>query len=79
MVTKNALVQARMEESLKREAESILHSLGLSASEAINVFYRMVVAHRGLPFEMKIPDDEFLNHARASIEKNRRLAELLAK
>jgi len=33
-----------------------LHELGLSATEAINIFYRQVKLNRGLPFSVVIPN-----------------------
>jgi len=41
---------------LKAKAEATLEKLGLSPSTAINLFYRQIVAHRGLPFEVKLPN-----------------------
>ncbi len=38
----------------------ILKYLGLTYSQAINVFNNMIVCHKGLPFEIKIPNDETL-------------------
>ena len=45
-----------MESGLKNEAEGIFDSLGLSMSSAINIFFKQVVLHKGLPFEVKIPN-----------------------
>ena len=36
-------------------AESILSTLGIPASSAINMFYKQIILQRGLPFEVKIP------------------------
>ena len=40
---------------LKEQAENILSALGISASNAINMFYKQIILNRGLPFEVKIP------------------------
>ena len=40
---------------VKENAESILSALGISASSAINMFYKQIILQRGLPFEVKIP------------------------
>ena len=48
---------ARVEPELKREAEAVLKALGLNASEAITLFYRQVALRRGLPFEIKLPNE----------------------
>ncbi|MEA3491096.1 MAG: type II toxin-antitoxin system RelB/DinJ family antitoxin [Campylobacterota bacterium] len=46
----------RLEEDTFLEARSILKSLGMNFTEAVNVFASMVVQERGLPFEVKIPN-----------------------
>jgi DNA-damage-inducible protein J len=43
------------------QAKDILKYLGLTYSEAINIFNNMIVCHKGLPFEVKIPNDETLS------------------
>ena len=54
-MAKTANLYARIEPELKEEAESILTALGIPASNAINMFYKQVVLHRGLPFDVKLP------------------------
>ena len=55
-MAKTETIRARVEPELKQQAESVLRELGLSATEAITLFYRQVTMHRGLPFEVKIPN-----------------------
>ncbi len=57
---KTAMIRARTEPSLKEEAEKIFKELGLTATEAINLFYRQVKLHKGLPFEVVIPNETTL-------------------
>ena len=52
----SAVARARMDESLKEEAEQILKSLGLSSSEAIRLFYQQIVNRGTLPIELKVPN-----------------------
>ena len=59
-MAKTAQINARTEAELKEEVESILKSLGLSTSEAINIFFRQVKLRRGLPFPVEIPNEETL-------------------
>ena len=54
-MAKTANLYARIEPELKEEAESILSALGIPASNAINMFYKQVVLHRGLPFDVQLP------------------------
>ncbi len=56
-MNKAAIVQARIDAKLKQQADFILHSLGLSASQAINALYAQIVLQQGIPFELKIPNN----------------------
>lgn len=57
MTKKTATVRARMEPGLKKETERILDQLGLNTTDAIRIFFKQVKLQRGLPFEMKIPNE----------------------
>lgn len=58
MTTKTASVRARIEPSVKKRAETVLQKIGISPSEAINVFYRRIVADKGMPFSLNVPNTE---------------------
>ncbi|MFN8973066.1 MAG: type II toxin-antitoxin system RelB/DinJ family antitoxin [Alphaproteobacteria bacterium] len=53
---KTATVQARIEPKLKKDVEAILAKIGLSASEAISMYYSSIKLHKGIPFEAKVPN-----------------------
>ena len=55
-MAKEAMIRARIEPHLKADAESIFEELGLSITQAITLFYRQVKLNRGLPFEVRIPN-----------------------
>lgn len=55
-MAKDANVFARVDASLKEQAESILSQLGMPMSSAINIFLNQVVLRRGLPFEVTLPE-----------------------
>lgn len=55
---KTAIVRARMEPSVKKKAEIVLRKIGLSPSEAINVFYRRVAREQGIPFSLDVPNSK---------------------
>jgi DNA-damage-inducible protein J len=54
--TKTATARALIAPEVKKEAESILKEMGLSISNSVELFYRQVVAQRGLPFELQVPN-----------------------
>ncbi|HCE44726.1 MAG TPA: type II toxin-antitoxin system antitoxin, RelB/DinJ family [Lentisphaeria bacterium] len=54
---KTAIIHARIEPHIKRQAEGVLHKLGLSPTEAIRVFYRQITLRQGLPFSLDVPNE----------------------
>ena len=58
MAAKTAFLNARIDPDLKDKAEKVLEGVGVSASQAITMFYRQVVLRRGLPFDVCIPNAE---------------------
>jgi DNA-damage-inducible protein J len=66
IMSKTATVRARVEPGLKNEVENILGHLGLTASEAIHLLYRQIKLQRGLPFEVRIPNELTASTLRAS-------------
>ena len=69
MAAKSANLYARIEPDVKEQAESILSTLGIPASNAINMFYKQIILNRGLPFEVKIPKSKPLNVANLSVNE----------
>ena len=55
-MAKEATVRARLEPHLKLETEKILHELGLTASQAISIFYRQILLRQGIPFDVALPN-----------------------
>ena len=45
---------------IKEKAKFILKELGIPISSAHELFYRQIIAHRGLPFDARIPNQETL-------------------
>ena len=55
-MAKTSYINVRADENIKKEAELILSSLGLTPSDAINLLYNQIILNKGLPFEIKIPN-----------------------
>ncbi len=56
-MNKSAMIRARMDPNLKDEVENVFEQLGLSATQAIILFYQQVKLNRGLPFDVRIPNE----------------------
>lgn len=48
-------VYARIDTTLKENAENILNQLGITPSSAIQMLYSQIVLQKGIPFELRLP------------------------
>ena len=55
-MSKTVTVQARIEPKLKKQAESVIKQLGLTASQVVNALYAQIALNRGIPFDLKLPN-----------------------
>ncbi|HIP62017.1 MAG TPA: type II toxin-antitoxin system RelB/DinJ family antitoxin [Sulfurovum sp.] len=57
MVVEKSRTNVYLDRKLKEQAKEIYKHYGLSLSEAVNIFLAQSIFNRGLPFEVKIPND----------------------
>ena len=55
-----ATVTARVDENVKKEAETLFKKMGLNMSTAMNLFLKKCILEQGIPFELKVPNKETL-------------------
>ncbi len=55
-MAKTEMIHARIEPRQKNEVEGVLDELGLSVTDANNLFYKQFTLNKGIPFIMKIPN-----------------------
>jgi len=67
-MARTAMIRARTEPALKSEVERILEELGMTSTEAVNLFYRQVKLQKGLPFDVRIPNKTTLETFRKTDE-----------
>lgn len=63
-MAKEAKLSVRLDSELKDDVEKILKNLGISASEAVSLFFAQIRLRKGLPFEVKIPNQETIQALR---------------
>ena len=51
-------ITIRIDEDIKKDAESLFAKLGLNMSSAVNVFFRQAVREQAMPFQIKVKTDE---------------------
>ena len=84
MATTN--LNVRVDENLKKEAETLFAELGLNLSSAITIFLKSSVDYRGIPFEIRkternavLSDEALIALSKQLISRNREAYEELAK
>lgn len=65
-----ANVNIRIDDKLKKEAETIFAELGLTITSATNVFYKQVVRYGGIPFDLRISDPFYSAENQARLQKS---------
>ena len=61
------MLHVRLDDDLKAQGNAVLEAIGLSASEAVRLFYKRVVAEQAFPLELKVPNAK----TRAAMEEAR--------
>jgi len=59
-MSKNASLNIRTTEEIKKGAEAVLNGLGLNISSAVNLFLKQVINYKGIPFDLRLPNQETL-------------------
>ena len=55
-MAKTATIQTRVDPVVKNNAQIILKKLNISMSEAISMYLSQITLQKGIPFELKIPN-----------------------
>lgn len=56
-MSKTATIQTRVDPRVKKNAQEILAKLNITMSEAISMYLSQIALQRGIPFELKIPNE----------------------
>jgi DNA-damage-inducible protein J len=68
-MTATAMLHVRMDEALKSEATAALDAMGLTASDAVRMLFKRIVAEQAFPLELKVPNAETI----AALEEAREI------
>jgi DNA-damage-inducible protein J len=66
---KTTTVRARVESKLKDDAEAVLQKLGLTTSQAIIIYLKQITLYKGIPFEVRIPNETTLKALKDAKQK----------
>ncbi len=54
MSNKTTTLSFRINEDVKKQFERTCEAMGLSASDALNIFVKKVISEQSIPFEVKV-------------------------
>ncbi len=63
-MTKSAMAHSRQTSEVKEKAEAILREVGIPLSSAYELFYWQIIAHHGLPFDVRVPTQKTIQAMR---------------
>jgi len=66
IATHNSVVRARIDGNIKIEAEAVLASIGLTASDAFRMLMMRIAKEKQLPFAPLVPNEETIEAMRAT-------------
>jgi addiction module RelB/DinJ family antitoxin len=69
MQTQTDQINVRIDTGTKLAAEAVFGQLGLSATDAVRMFYRQVAMRQGLPFEARIVNPPVTGKKKLSKER----------
>ena len=58
MKTHSSMLHVRMETDMKRKATAALAAMGMTASEAVRLFFHRIAVDQAFPLELKVPNAE---------------------
>ena len=56
-MSKTAHISTRINATDKKKAEAVFKKLGITASQAIALFYKQVSIRQGIPFPVELPNE----------------------
>lgn len=56
-MAQNSLIQVRVEEELKQQADRLFTKLGIDTPTAVRLFLKQCIMRHGIPFPVTVPDD----------------------
>ncbi len=66
-MNKTSMIHIRVQPDVKAQVEEILNNLGMTTTEAVNIYLKQIILNCGLPFAIRTP--KFSNDLLEAIEE----------
>jgi DNA-damage-inducible protein J len=55
---KDAAIRVRVNHKTKNQAEHVLHRMGMTMSQAVNIYLNQIIIYKSIPFNIEVPNKE---------------------
>ena len=65
----------RLDSAVKEEAQQVFNHLGMDMTTAINIFLRQAIQYQGLPFDVRLDENQKLLQVLTDVDQNRNMSQ----
>ena len=65
----------RLDSEVKEQAQQVFNHLGMDMTTAINIFLRQAIQYQGLPFDVRLDENQKLLQVVMDVDQNRNISQ----
>ena len=65
----------RLDSEVKEQAQQVFNHLGMDMTTAINIFLRQAIQYQGLPFDVRLDENQILLQVVMDVDQNRNMSQ----
>ena len=65
----------RLDSEVKEQAQQVFNHLGMDMKTAINIFLRQAIQYQGLPFDVRLDENQKLLQVLTDVDQNRNMSQ----
>jgi len=65
----------RLDSEVKEQAQQVFNHLGMDMTTAINIFLRQAIQYQGLPFDVRLDENQKLLQVLTDLDQNRNMSQ----
>ena len=65
----------RLDSEVKEQAQQVFSNLGMDMTTAINIFLRQAIQYQGLPFDVRLDENQKLLQVVMDVDQNRNMSQ----
>ena len=65
----------RLDSEVKEQAQQVFNHFGMDMTTAINIFLRQAIQYQGLPFDVRLDENQKLLQVLTDVDQNRNMSQ----